>query len=130
MTVQEWLDGYLRAWEEKDADAAAALFTEDASYRDNPFEEPHLGQDGVRSYWSGVTASQEDVRVRIGNAVVAPDSRRAAAEFWVTMLNGGAEVTLTGILFLRFAGDGRCEELREAWHFAEGRSDPPASWGT
>ena len=85
---------------------------------------------GRAQYWSDVTASQDQVHVRIGDPIVAPDARRAAAEFWVTMLNGGAEVTLTGILFLRFADDGRCEELREAWHFAPGHADPPPTWGT
>ena len=130
MTVQEWIDAYGRAWEERDADAAAAIFTDDAIYRDHPLGPPHEGSDGVRSYWSNVTATQDQVQVRWGAPVVAPDQRKAAVEWWVTMLNGGAEVTLTGILFLRFAGDGRCEELREAWHFEAGHHDPPAGWGT
>ena len=130
MTVQEWIDAYGRAWEERDADAAAAIFTEDAIYRDHPLGPPHESRDGVRSYWSDVTATQDQVQVRWGAPVVAADQRRAAVEWWVTMLNGGAEVTLTGILFLRFAGDGRCEELREAWHFEAGHHDPPAGWGT
>jgi hypothetical protein len=128
MTVQEWIDGYIRAWEERDSDAAAELFTEDAQYRDNPFEGPHTGRDGVRSYWSGVTASQSDVHVRFGTPIV--DGSSAAAEFWVNMLNGGAEVTLTGIVYLRFSADGLCEELRETWNFAEGRVEPPAGWGS
>lgn len=129
MTVQDWIDGYIRAWEQRDADAAAELFTQDAVYRDHPFGEQHTGRDGVRSYWSGVTASQEEVQVRFGDAIVAADGRHAAAEFWVNMLNGGAEVTLAGIVYLRFAPDGLCEELREAWNFGEGRIEPPAGWG-
>jgi uncharacterized protein (TIGR02246 family) len=129
MTVQEWIDGYIRAWEERDSEAAAELFTEDGEYRDNPFEAPHTGRDGVRSYWSAVTASQSDVHARFGTPIVASDERTAAAEFWVNMLNGGTAVTLTGIVYLRFAGDGLCEELRETWNFAEGRVEPPAGWG-
>jgi len=46
------------------------------------------------------------------------------------MVNGGAELTLTGILFLRFDAGGRCEELRETSNIAEGRSDPPPAWGS
>jgi hypothetical protein len=129
MTVQEWIDGYGSAWESRDAEAAGALFSEDAVYRDDPLGEPHTGRDGVRGYWQGVTATQDEVRCRFGAPIAAADARHAAVEFWVTMLNGGAEVTLTGILFLRFDGAGLCEELREAWHFAEGRQDPPAGWG-
>ena len=58
------------------------------------------------------------------------DGRRAAVEFWVRMLNGGAEVTLIGILFLRFADDGRCEDLRETWMFDPGDHPPHEGWGT
>jgi hypothetical protein len=130
MTIQEWIDAYGQAWEKRDADAAGDLFTEDAVYRDHPLEEPHNGREGVRTYWRDVTASQDEVRVRFGKAIVDADALRAAVEFWVTMLNGGAAVTLTGILFLRFDPNGLCQELREAWHFAEGRLDPPSGWGT
>jgi hypothetical protein len=45
------------------------------------------------------------------------------------MQNGGADVTLTGILMLRFDDDGRCSELREAWHFEAGHHEPPSGWG-
>jgi hypothetical protein len=129
MSVQEWIDAYGRAWETRDADAAAALFTAGGVYRDHPLGPPHHGQDGVRTYWSTVTSTQDHVRVRWGEPVVSADARKAAVEWWVTMLNGGAEVTLTGILFLRFAPDGLCEELREAWHFEAGHQEPPEGWG-
>jgi hypothetical protein len=129
VNVQEWIDAYGRAWEARDADAAQALFTEDAIYRDHPLQPAHVGHDGVRSYWANVTSTQDEVNVRFGSPVVAEDSRRAAVEWWVTMLNGGAEVTVTGVLVLRFADDGRCEELREAWFFEAGHHEPPEGWG-
>ena len=67
--------------------------------------------------------------VRMGRPIESPDGRRAAVEFWVRMLNSGAEVTLVGILFLRFAEDGRCEELRETWFFETGDHAPHEGWG-
>ncbi len=130
MTIQEWIDGYAQAWRDKDADAAADLFTQTATYTADPFGEPAAGQDAVREYWSGVTATQEELRVLFGSAIASADSRRAAVEFWVSMVNGGTELTLTGILFLRFDPSGRCEELRETWNIGMGRSDPPAAWGS
>jgi len=42
---------------------------------------------------------------------------------------GGAEVTLIGILFLRFAADGRCEDLRETWFFEPADHAPHDGWG-
>ncbi len=129
MTVQEWVDGYARAWRDRDADAAAALFTEDCSYRDHPTAEAHRGPGGVRSYWANITSTQENPNVRMGEPIVSPDDRRAAVEFWVRMQNSGQDVTVIGILFLRFAEDGRCSELRETWHFETGDFAPPDDWG-
>ena len=128
MDVRTWLEAYRRAWEEADADAAAALFDQDATYRSNIFEVPHVGREGVRRYWQDVTASQQDVRVAIGRPF--GDGDRVAAEFWTTMRVEGAETTLAGCLLLHFGEDGLCLDLREYWFFEQGRLDPPPEWGT
>lgn len=127
MLIEEWLEAYRRAWEERDADAAAALFTEDAEYLDNIYEEPHRGPDGVRAYWSGVTASQGDVTVRMGRPF--GDGERVAAEFWTNMTVEGAPVTLAGCLLLEFDETGLCRRLREYWSFAEDTLEPSPVWG-
>jgi hypothetical protein len=127
MDVASWLEAYRKAWEDKDADAAAALFDERATYRSNIFEEPYEGQDGVRRYWSEVTKTQEDVRVVMGKPFV--DGDRVAAEFWTTMRSEGTDVTLPGCLLLRFGPDRRCLALREYWHFEPSRREPPPGWG-
>ena len=130
MTAQQWVDAYADAWRERDAEAAAALFADDSSYRAHPLQEAHLGSDGVRAYWADVTSAQEAVDVRMGSPVVSEDGRRAAVEFWVRMRSSGDEVTLIGILFLRFAEDGRCTDLRETWFFEPGDHAPHAGWGS
>jgi nuclear transport factor 2 (NTF2) superfamily protein len=129
MTVQEWVDAYADAWRKRDPDAAAALFTEGCSYRAHPLQEAHQGRDGVRSYWADVTSTQDAVDVRMGKPVASADDRRAAVEFWVRMRSRGDEVTLIGILFLRFAGDGLCDDLRETWFFEPGDHPPHVGWG-
>ena len=130
MTVQDWVDAYAQAWRDRDADAAAALFTEDSLYREHPLQQPHRGAVGVHAYWASVTSKQDRVDVRMGRPIESQDGRRAAVEFWVRMLSSGAEVTLVGILFLRFTEDGRCAELRETWHFEPGDHAPHEGWGT
>ena len=127
MGVGSWLEAYRRAWEEADADAAAALFAEDATYRSNIFEDPYDGRDGVRRYWTEATSTQEDVRVLMGRPFT--DGVRVAAEFWTTMRNDGAEITLPGCLLLLFGDDGLCLALREYWHVEQGRREPPPGWG-
>jgi ketosteroid isomerase-like protein len=127
MDVGTWLEAYRRAWENRNADAAAALFAEDSTYRSNIFEDPYDGPDGVRRYWTEVTRNQYDVRALMGVPFV--DGDRVAAEFWTTMRNDGAGITLPGCLLLRFGADGRCAALREYWHVEQGRLDPPSGWG-
>jgi ketosteroid isomerase-like protein len=126
--ARAWLERYRRAWEEGDVEGFVRLFTEDAIYHSHPFREPHLGHDGIRAYVGGAIGTQEQVEVRFGEPIV--EGGRAAAEWWATMEDEeDGEVTLPGCLILRFAADGRCEELREYWHLEQGRREPRSGWG-
>jgi len=125
--VQRWLDDYRTAWVERDPEAAAALFTEDATYQDQPYEEPYRGRDGVREYWTKVTSTQSDIRMSYGTPIVSGD--RAAVEWWVTLKNDGFELTLAGEFYLVFDASGLVQTLREYWHFGEGAKTPIAGWG-
>jgi ketosteroid isomerase-like protein len=125
--VRRWLDGYRTAWVDRDPDAAAALFTDDALYREQPYEEPFRGPQGVREYWARVTATQAQVELDWGVPVV--DGDRTAVEWWVRFTSDGERVTLAGSMTLLFAPDGRCRELREYWHFAPGHHAAPEGWG-
>ena len=127
-TLDEWIEGYKRAWEQRDPIAASALFSPSSTYRSNIFEEAHQGREGVESYWQSVTTSQSDVRVRMGRPFA--DGPRVAVEFWTTMKVDGDDVTLPGCLLLEFNDDGLCSHLREYWHFNPGLHEPPIRWGT
>jgi hypothetical protein len=127
LNVQLWIEAYGRAWRERDADAVAAIFTEDAVYRSSPFREPHVGSDSIRAYWERVTSGQEKLDLRFGSPVV--EGNRAAVEWWAIVREAGAETTYPGILMLTFGPDGRCEELRECWHERPGRIEPHEGWG-
>lgn len=125
--LDEWVERYRLAWETADAVGAAALFTPDATYRSNIFEEAHQGRAGVKDYWRTVTATQSKVRVRMGRPFV--DGSRVAVEWWTTMDVDGGAVTLPGCLLLEFTDDWLCRSLREYWQFADGQREPPAGWG-
>jgi uncharacterized protein (TIGR02246 family) len=123
----EWLARYRRAWIERDAEAASGLFTEDATYREQPFHAPLVGRAAIRDYWRTVTASQTDVELRYGQAVV--DGRRLAVEWWANLQADDAPLTLAGEFLLQFAETGLCQELREYWVLTQGRVEPPPGWG-
>ena len=126
-TLGGWVEAYRQAWERRDAEAAAALFTADATYRSNIFEDPHRGREGVTAYWGGVTAAQSDVTVKMGRPFV--DGKRVAVEFWTNMKVNGEDVTLPGCLLLDFDDNGLCRRLREYYHFQPGTFQPPDGWG-
>lgn len=125
--IARWVEAYRIAWETRDPNAAAALFTENGSYRNNIFEEPHRGRDGVAAYWAGVTAAQSEPAVQMGEPFV--DGDRVAVEFWTTMLDAGDELTLPGCLLLKFDDDGLCRDLREYWMTASEIRQPFPGWG-
>ncbi|MGB7859666.1 MAG: nuclear transport factor 2 family protein [Acidimicrobiia bacterium] len=127
MNVDQWVEAYRLAWEHRDPEAAAALFTTDGSYRSYIIEEPHHGRDGVAAYWRSVTETQSAVDVRMGRPFV--DGSRVSVEFWTTMLVSGEPVTVPGCLLLDFDEAGLCLRLREYWHYIEGHFEPPSGWG-
>jgi hypothetical protein len=128
MTPQQWLDAYRQAWIQRDADAAAALFTEDATYAEQPYQDAFIGRQGVRDYWGRVTATQANVVMQYGMPVTV--GNRTAVEWWTTLENGGVPITLAGSFMLTFDASGLCRALREYWAFTEGTSAPKRGWGT
>jgi hypothetical protein len=123
----DWLERYRRAWIERDAEAASRLFTEDAKYREKPFEAPFVGRAAIRDYWATVTGSQTGVELRYGRPVV--DGQHLAVEWWANLETTGGTLTLAGEFLLRFADSGECRELREYWLLTQGRVEPPSGWG-
>jgi hypothetical protein len=127
MTPTQWLAAYRKAWVERDADAAAALFTADATYAEQPYEAAFVGRTGVRDYWARVTATQSDIEMRFGTPISV--GNRTAVEWWTTLKNGGVPITLAGAFILTFDAAGKCRTLREYWQFGEGTKTPNRDWG-
>jgi len=56
--AQDWLDRYVAAWLSYEPDEIAALFSEDASYRYHPHDDPTVGREAVVASWLGQDASE------------------------------------------------------------------------
>lgn len=128
--VVAWAGGYARAWETKDAAAAAALFTDDAVYQVIPGvdAQTYTGRDAIAAYWRDVTAGQSEISVRHGEPIVT--GARAAVELWASFrVADGSWITLTEANVLTFAPDGLVERNVEYWTLNNARLEPPAHWG-
>ena len=49
-TFEPWLTAYGNAWISRDAQLAASLYAEDATYQVTPFDEPFRGQSAIYDY--------------------------------------------------------------------------------
>jgi hypothetical protein len=123
--LDSWLQAYGRAWENRDPTAAAELFSEEATYRETPFDEPARGPEAIAAYWTRVTSGQEGIR--FGHEVLIVSEDMGIARWWASFTNtrSGTPVEVDGIFVIRMDADDRCEEFREWWHVRE--RDPERS---
>ncbi len=76
-SVRKWLQDYVRAWQSYDREAIGTLFSEEAGYRYNPYDEPVRGRKAIIENWlenkdAPNTFSAEYVPVAVdGNKAVA-----------------------------------------------------------
>ena len=113
---ENWLDAYKHAWEDRDPDAAADLFTVDANYHETPFEAPARGREGIRDYWSDATRYQEGIE--FSYEVLATTENMGIAHWHTefTRLTSNSTVELDGIFLVELDANGKCTEFREWWH--------------
>ena len=113
---ESWLDAYKRAWETRDPEVAASLFTAKATYQETPFEDPVRGREGIRDYWWDVTRYQEGIEF---SYEVLATTETVGIAHWhsgFTRLTSNSAVELDGIFLVKLDADGKCTEFREWWH--------------
>jgi ketosteroid isomerase-like protein len=113
-----WVAAYETAWRTAGTDSLGALFTDDASYRAGPFEEPVVGRDAIGAFWEAerdgpeetfalhteLVAADHDTAVVRAEVVYGEPPRRTYRDLWVITL----------------ASDGRCRAFEE-WPFFAGQ---------
>ena len=116
---EAWLERYRNAWETRDADEAAALFSDDATYQETPFVPPAHGKDGVHAYWTEATEHHRNVTFSHQIVSLTANTGVALWQAEYTKANSGARSRLDGIFLLEFDENGLCRRLREWWHRTE-----------
>lgn len=116
--VGAWVATYEQAWQTVGTGGLRDLFTEDASYRMSPYEEPVVGLDRIGELWERERQGPDEefemqheiVAVEADTAVVrvevqyGPPDRNQYRDLWI----------------VRFAADGRCRGFEE-WPFWPGQ---------
>jgi SnoaL-like domain len=124
--LDSWLQRFARAWEERDPDGAAALFSERGSYRETPFDEPLRGAEAIRAYWSHLPPARSDIRFAYELLAVTEQWGMAHWHGSYTPVDRATPLELDGILLVSLDDDGRCEDFRE-WSNRRRVAVPPAA---
>jgi hypothetical protein len=113
---KSWLDAYGKAWESRDAEAAAALYTENGAHRVTPFVEPMRGRKAIFEYWSNVARTEENVKFGYEILVANRELNIARWSASFVIVPQGLKTKLDGIFVISLDEQGRCTSLREWWH--------------
>jgi hypothetical protein len=106
--VQGWLDRYVAAWQSYDRGAIGELFSEDASYRYHPYDEPVVGREAIVESWFEEPDAPGSFEARYEPYAV--DGDRAVAVGTSSYASGAI---YDNVYLLRFDADGRCAEFTE-----------------
>lgn len=115
----EWLQAYQAAWEGRDAQAAAKLFSDDARYHWTPLVPPQQGPAEIAAVWEGAVSQQRDIRFTFAVFGVSDATGMATWRVDFTRLPDQFKVRIEGVLSAEFAAPGKCRVFREWWHSAE-----------
>ena len=120
--VNRWLAAYEAAWRAPDTQGLAALFTEDASYRQSPYQEPVVGLGVIRRMWDEERAGPDEV-FTLAAEILAVDGPTAVVR---TQVRYGDPVTqeYRDLWVMRLGDDGRCNWFEE-WPFWPEQPDVP-----
>lgn len=135
MDIEQFMQGYKSAWEEKDERAFCALFAADGVYHNTPFASQR-GHAQLAAYWQRIKL-QNDIELRFEVLAAAPGSGMAhwhvtyqvASEelFQIWAASTGTNLiarkpgdplprmVLDGVLQATFSGD-LCTDCRLWWH--------------
>ena len=124
--ARRWAETWERAWRDRDVEAIASLYADDAVYRALAFREPDRGIAGVRRYLEENFGVEEEIECWFGEPIAA--GNRAAVEWWGTWIENGQRLTLAGTTVLRFDTNGQVVDHRDYWNQVERREPPFEGW--
>lgn len=116
--VGSWVAAYERAWRAPGTEELVTLFTDEATYRQSPYEEPVVGIEAIARMWEAEREGPDEV-FTLSTEVVAVDGATAVVRAEVRY-GEPVRQEYRDLWVLRLATDGRCSWFEE-WPFWPGR---------
>ncbi len=116
--VRAWIAAYERAWRSAGTEPLSELFTEEATYRPGPYQEPLVGLAAIAEFWEG-SRRGPDERFTMSSELVAVDGVVAVARIEVHYGDPRPH-EYRDLWIMRFSDDGRCAAFEE-WPFWPGQ---------
>jgi ketosteroid isomerase-like protein len=116
--VRRWLAAYEAAWRAPGTHGLAEIFTDDASYRQSPYQEPVAGLDAIRRMWDAERDGPDEV-FTVATDILAVDGPtavvRAEVRYGVPLYQEYRDLWI-----MQLGGDGRCIWFEE-WPYWPGQ---------
>ena len=109
-TVEDWVRGYLRAWESNRPEDIGRLFAEDGRYFTAPHRPPWSGQEEIVQGW--IDRKDEPRAWSFRHEILGIDGDTAFVRGWTTYRD---DPDYSNLWMIRFAGDGTATEFTEWW---------------
>jgi hypothetical protein len=112
--AQDWLNRYVQAWEKYDSARIGDLFTESARYRYRPHDQGVQGRDEIIREWMSHRTPDQSYLASYAPIAIDGDTVVAVGQVrYLTDDQTAIDRLYDSLFVLRFADDGRCDELVE-----------------
>jgi len=109
------MDAYLETWRRNDPESRFGLFADDPLVEDPVGTPAYRGREAVREFWKRAAWPGVTFDATLHEFIAC--GREALAHFTIRMTGGGRPAMSIEVHeTLRFADDGRIEELRAYWN--------------
>lgn len=116
---RRWMESYGKASEENDPRASANLFSQNARYYENPFDDPIKGREAIYEYW--LRGAQTLKEKETAFEILAVKNRLGIAHWKAAFIvtESGKRKLLDCLFVVTFDDNGLCETFREWWHASD-----------
>ena len=123
-TVRAVVDSYIDAYRRNDKQACLDLFAPDAVWHDPVGQPPHVGHEGIATFWDQAHAMADSIELVPNEVIVCANQAAMVFEIHVTMGGPDAASTMVMDAVETFVIDdeGRIIDLRAYWDMSRART--------